>query len=48
MTEEQVKALKAKLKTEANDKFPDDQEKQDAYIFGTLRKLGWKPKREQT
>jgi hypothetical protein len=48
MTEEQAKALKAKLKNEAAEKFPDDQEKQDAYIFGTLRKLGWKPKREQT
>ena len=44
MTEEQVSRLKEKLREEARSKFPDDKEKQDAYIFGTLRRLGWKPR----
>ena len=47
MTEAQAKELKTRLREEAQKKFPDDQERQDAYIFGTLRRLGWRPKREQ-
>lgn len=44
MHEQDVLQLKEKLKAEANKKFPDDKARQDAYIFGTLRRLGWKPK----
>jgi hypothetical protein len=39
--------VEAKLREEARRKFPGDQERQNAYIFGTLRKLGWKPQKEQ-
>lgn len=39
--------VEAKLRKEAQDKFPGDKDRQNAYIFGTLRKLGWKPKREK-
>jgi len=35
--------VEAKLRKEAETKFPGDKQRQDAYIFGTLRKLGWKP-----
>lgn len=24
-----------------------DKKRQDAYVYGTLRKIGWKPKRER-
>lgn len=44
MNEADVLQLKEKLKSEAEKKFPDDKQRQDAYIFGTLRRLGWKPK----
>lgn len=44
MTEQDVLQLKEQLKAEASKKFPDDKKRQDAYIFGTLRRLGWKPK----
>lgn len=40
------KEVEAKLREEAKRKFPDDKERQDAYVYGTLRKLGWKPKRK--
>lgn len=33
------KELEDKLKKEAKEKFPDDEEKQNAYVYGTLRKL---------
>jgi hypothetical protein len=39
--------LEAKLRREARKKFPGDREKQDAYVYGTLRKTGWKPDREK-
>jgi len=39
--------LERKLKKEARGKWPGDQEKQDAYVYGTLRKTGWKPKKER-
>lgn len=48
MTEADVDKLKSKLRPEAEKKFPDDRERQDAYIFGTLRRLGWKPRHERT
>lgn len=33
------KALEAKLKAEAERKFPGDETRQNAYVYGTLRKL---------
>lgn len=38
------KALENKLQREAAQKFPGDKERQDAYVYGTMRKTGWKPK----
>jgi hypothetical protein len=35
--------LERKLKEEARKKFPKDEERQDAYVYGTLRKTGWIP-----
>ncbi len=40
------KKLEAELKREARKKFPKDKERQDKYVYGTLRKTGWKPKRK--
>lgn len=37
------KAEEHALRTEAREKFPDDPERQDAYVFGTMRKHGWRP-----
>jgi hypothetical protein len=39
--------LEAKLRREARRKFPGDREKQDAYVYGTMRKTGWVPKQEK-
>lgn len=36
-------AIEAKLREEAEKKYPGNKTKQDAYIYGTMRKLGWKP-----
>ena len=36
-------ALERKLKAEASKKFPGNEERQDAYVYGTLRKTGWTP-----
>ena len=41
------KALERELKRKAAKKFPKDEERQDAYVYGTLRKTGWKPSREK-
>lgn len=38
------KELEAKLRAEAERKFPGDQERQDRYVYGALRNTGWKPK----
>ena len=37
------KALETKLQREAKTKFPRDKKRQAAYVYGTLRKTGWKP-----
>jgi len=37
--------LERELKTEARKKFPGNKERQDKYVYGTLRKTGWKPKK---
>jgi hypothetical protein len=39
MTEQQILALKEELKARAARKFPDDKERQNAYIWGTLNKV---------
>jgi hypothetical protein len=39
--------LERKLREEAERKFPGDKERQQRYIYGTLRKTGWKPSREK-
>lgn len=39
------KALEKKLKAEARKKFPKNKERQDKYVYGTLRKTGWTPSR---
>lgn len=31
--------LEARLKTEAEKKFPGDKDRQDRYVYGTLRRL---------
>lgn len=41
------KKLEQQLKRKAARKFPGDEERQDAYTYGTLRKTGWKPTREK-
>ncbi len=40
------KKLESKLKREASKKGLKG-ERKDAYAYGTLRKAGWKPKREK-
>lgn len=37
------KAMERQLKREAAKKFPGNKERQDAYVYGTLRKTGWVP-----
>ena len=37
------KKLERELKAEARKKFPGNKERQDKYVYGTLRKTGWKP-----
>jgi len=39
--------VEAELRAEAEKKFPGNKTRQDAYIYGTMRKLGWKPEREK-
>ena len=50
MTEAEVADLKARLFAEAEKRYPGESHEskhQRAYVFGTLRKLGWKPEREK-
>lgn len=40
--------LERKLQAEVNRKHPDwSQDRKDAYVYGALRKTGWRPKREK-
>jgi len=39
------KKMERELKAEAKKKFPGDKEHQDRYVWGTMRKAGWKPKK---
>ena len=40
------KALERELKAKARKKFPKDKKRQDAYIYGAMRKTGWRPKKK--
>ena len=42
------KALEQKLKREAKKKFPKNKERQNVYVYGTLRKTGWTPTKRKT
>lgn len=39
MNETQIHALKAKLRRTAAQKFPGDEKRQNAYIWGTIQKI---------
>lgn len=39
------KPLERKLKSQARKKFPGSKKRQARYVYGTLRKTGWKPSR---
>lgn len=41
------KKLEEKLKKKAQKMFPGDKERQNAYVYGTLRKQGWRPEHEE-
>lgn len=41
------KELEKKLQKEANTHKGWSKKKKDAYVYGTLRKTGWKPKKEK-
>lgn len=38
--------MERELKKKAKKKFPKDKKRQNAYVYGTMRKTGWKPKDE--
>ncbi len=38
--------LERKLQAEARKKFPNDEKRQNEYVYGALRKRGWRPKKE--
>jgi hypothetical protein len=40
------KKMEEALKREARKKFPGNKERQDKYVYGTLRKTGWRPKKK--
>jgi len=35
--------LERQLKKQAREMFPNDKNRQRRYVYGTLRKTGWKP-----
>jgi len=39
--------LEGKLRALARKKWPNDKERQDKYVFGALRKTGWKPSHQK-
>lgn len=42
------KALERKLKRQVNREHPNwSEERKDAYVYGTLRKTGWKPSHQK-
>jgi hypothetical protein len=45
--EEEAEKAHPGLEKSAKKKFPKDEERQDRYVYGAKRKMGWKPKRER-
>ena len=41
------KEMERELKATARKKFPGNEKRQDKYVYGTLRKTGWKPKHKK-
>jgi len=39
------KKIERKLKAKAPRKFPGNKRRQGAYVYGTMRKMGWRPSR---
>lgn len=40
-------ALERKLKARARKRWPKNKRRQAAYVYGSLRKTGWKPKQQR-
>lgn len=36
------KELEERLRAEARKRFPDDPKRQNAYVYGALRRMGWR------
>jgi len=36
------KELEERLREEARRRFPDDPKRQNAYVYGALRRMGWR------
>ena len=39
MTEAKILAIKADLKRRASEKFPNDEKRQNAYVWGTINRI---------
>lgn len=46
-SEKSAKKAETALRKTAEKKFPKDKKRQDRYIYGGKRNIGWKPKREK-
>jgi len=40
-------AMERALRAEARKKWPKDKKRQDKYVYGKMRRTGWKPSREK-
>jgi len=45
--EETLIKIKERLRRIAQNRWPGNKKRQDKYVFGRLRQLGWKPKDER-
>ncbi len=41
------KKAERELRKQARKKFPGNKERQDKYVYGALRKMGWKPSHQK-
>lgn len=41
------KEMEKRLWKRARNKFPKDKKRQERYVYGTLRRVGWKPPQER-
>ena len=46
-SEKDYKKAEKAMRKAAKKKFPKDKERQDRYVYGGKRKMGWKPERER-